>query len=153
MHLFRAPFDTCLDRPLVCQPLSSRFALHGLRAFVFTRTVASLSVHGLHFTVYAPSISLGRLKRRVWQEGALQTCHLVVCVTFSKCWNSQIQTEGVFKNKSSLSLMVWVCLEISTPPSCSTPIYLIRFGRNSCDLDSVILSHYLEHPNLLLLRG
>ena len=29
---FQAPLDTCLDSPLLCQPLSSRFALHGLRA-------------------------------------------------------------------------------------------------------------------------
>ena len=33
MHLFQAPLDTCLDSPLLCQPLSSRFALHGSRAF------------------------------------------------------------------------------------------------------------------------
>ena len=33
MHLFQAPLDTCLDNPLLCQPLSSRFAFHGLRAF------------------------------------------------------------------------------------------------------------------------
>ena len=33
MRLFQAPLDTCLDSPLVCQPLSSRFALHGLRFF------------------------------------------------------------------------------------------------------------------------
>ena len=26
------PLETCLDSPLLCQPLSSRFALHGLRA-------------------------------------------------------------------------------------------------------------------------
>ena len=33
MHLFQAPLGTCLDSPFF----------------------ASLSVHGLHFTVYAPS--------------------------------------------------------------------------------------------------
>ena len=33
MRLFQAPLDTCLDSPLL----------------------ASVSVHGLHFTVYAPS--------------------------------------------------------------------------------------------------
>ena len=31
MRLFQAPLNTCLDSPLLCQPLSSRFALHGLR--------------------------------------------------------------------------------------------------------------------------
>ena len=30
---FQAALDACLDSPLLCQPLSSRFALHGLRAF------------------------------------------------------------------------------------------------------------------------
>ena len=33
MGIFQAPLDTCLDSPLLCQPLSSRFALHGLRGF------------------------------------------------------------------------------------------------------------------------
>ena len=33
MRLFQAALDTCLVSPLFCQPLSSRFALHGLRAF------------------------------------------------------------------------------------------------------------------------
>ena len=32
MRLFQAALDTCLDSPFFCQPLSSRFALHGLRA-------------------------------------------------------------------------------------------------------------------------
>ena len=32
MRLFQAPLDTCLDSPLLCQPLSSRVALHGLHA-------------------------------------------------------------------------------------------------------------------------
>ena len=32
MCLSQAPLDTCLDSPLPCQPLSSQFALHGLRA-------------------------------------------------------------------------------------------------------------------------
>ena len=32
MHLYQAALDTCLNGPLLCQPLSSRFALHGLRA-------------------------------------------------------------------------------------------------------------------------
>ena len=32
MHLFLAPLDTCLNSPLLCQPLSSRFAPHGLGA-------------------------------------------------------------------------------------------------------------------------
>ena len=34
MRLFQAALDTCLDSPFLnfCQPLSSRFALHGLRA-------------------------------------------------------------------------------------------------------------------------
>ena len=31
--VFQAPLDTCLDSPLLRQPLSPRFALHGLRAF------------------------------------------------------------------------------------------------------------------------
>ena len=31
MSLFQAALDTCLDSPLFYQPLSSRFALHGLR--------------------------------------------------------------------------------------------------------------------------
>ena len=30
MRLFRAPLDPCLDSPLLCQPLTSRFAPHGL---------------------------------------------------------------------------------------------------------------------------
>ena len=33
MRLFQAALDTSLDSPLLCPPLSSRFALHGLRAF------------------------------------------------------------------------------------------------------------------------
>ena len=33
MRLFQAALDTPLDSPLVGHPLSSRFALHGLRAF------------------------------------------------------------------------------------------------------------------------
>ena len=34
MRVFQAHLETCLDSPLLCQPLSSlRFALHGLRAF------------------------------------------------------------------------------------------------------------------------
>ena len=32
MRLFQAALDTSLNSPLLCQPLSSRFALHGLRA-------------------------------------------------------------------------------------------------------------------------
>ena len=32
MRLFQAALDTCLDSPFLFQPLSSRFALHGLRA-------------------------------------------------------------------------------------------------------------------------
>ena len=39
MRLFQAALDTCLDSPLLCQPLSSRFALHGLRAFDLPRAV------------------------------------------------------------------------------------------------------------------
>ena len=35
MHLFQAALDTCFDSPLLYQPLSSRFALHGLRALDF----------------------------------------------------------------------------------------------------------------------
>ena len=31
MRLFEAALDTCLDSPFFCQPLSSQFALHGLR--------------------------------------------------------------------------------------------------------------------------
>ena len=27
MRLFQTPLDTCLDSPVLCQPLSSRFAL------------------------------------------------------------------------------------------------------------------------------
>ena len=34
-RLFQVALDTCLDSPPLCQPLSSRFALHGLRAFAF----------------------------------------------------------------------------------------------------------------------
>ena len=30
MRLFQAPLDTCLDSPVLCQPLSSRCTLHGL---------------------------------------------------------------------------------------------------------------------------
>ena len=33
MRLCQAPLDTCLGSPFLCQPLSSGFALHGLRAF------------------------------------------------------------------------------------------------------------------------
>ena len=33
MRLFQAPLDTSLYNLFLCQPLSSRFALHGLRAF------------------------------------------------------------------------------------------------------------------------
>ena len=33
MRLFQAPLNTCLGSPILCQPLSSRFALHGLRGF------------------------------------------------------------------------------------------------------------------------
>ena len=33
MHLCHAPLDTRLASPLLCQPLNSWFALHGLRAF------------------------------------------------------------------------------------------------------------------------
>ena len=36
MRLFQAALDTPLDSPLVHHPLSSRFALHGLRALEFT---------------------------------------------------------------------------------------------------------------------
>ena len=36
MRPFQAALDTCLDSPLLCQPLSSRFALHGLRALETT---------------------------------------------------------------------------------------------------------------------
>ena len=31
--LFQAALDTCLGSPLLCRPLSSRFALYGVRAF------------------------------------------------------------------------------------------------------------------------
>ena len=33
MRLFQAPLDTCLDSPLLCQPLSSRFARDSLLGF------------------------------------------------------------------------------------------------------------------------
>ena len=36
MRLFQGALDTCLDSPLLCQPLSSRFALNGLRALDYT---------------------------------------------------------------------------------------------------------------------
>ena len=39
MRLFQAPLDTCLDSPLLCWPLSSQFALHGLRAFELLQRV------------------------------------------------------------------------------------------------------------------
>ena len=32
MGLFQASLDTCLDSLLLCQPLSSQYGLHGLRA-------------------------------------------------------------------------------------------------------------------------
>ena len=35
MHLFQAALDTCLDSPLLCQPLNSRFALHNLGTLDF----------------------------------------------------------------------------------------------------------------------
>ena len=35
MRLFQAALDTCLDSLLFCQPLSSRFALHGLHALEY----------------------------------------------------------------------------------------------------------------------
>ena len=35
MRVFQAALDTPLDSPLLRHPLSSRFALHGLRAFDF----------------------------------------------------------------------------------------------------------------------
>ena len=38
MRLFQARLDTCLDSLLLCQPLSSRFALHSLRALE-TKTI------------------------------------------------------------------------------------------------------------------
>ena len=41
MRLFQAALDTSLDSPLLCLPLSSRFALHGLRTFDQTLTAFS----------------------------------------------------------------------------------------------------------------
>ena len=41
MRLFPAPLDTCLDSPLLCQPLSSKFALRCLCAFKFLGSTAS----------------------------------------------------------------------------------------------------------------
>ena len=35
LSLSQVPLDTCLDSPLLCQPLSSLFAPHGLRTFEF----------------------------------------------------------------------------------------------------------------------
>ena len=46
MRLFQAALDTCLDSPFF----------------------ASLSVHGLHFTVYTPSINIGG-----YQKGKMRT--------------------------------------------------------------------------------
>ena len=37
MRLFQVALNTSLDSPLVCQPLSSRFALHGLHTLEFSR--------------------------------------------------------------------------------------------------------------------
>ena len=39
MRLFQAALDTPLDSPLPYQPLSSRFALHSLRALDFRRVI------------------------------------------------------------------------------------------------------------------
>ena len=46
MRLFQAPLDTSLDSPFPCQPLSSRFALHGLHALdYFTSSFLSSEVN------------------------------------------------------------------------------------------------------------
>ena len=54
MHLFQAPLDTCLNSPLLRQHLSSRFALHGLRAFKLS-SVSCFGEFGRH-------LELGRLE-------------------------------------------------------------------------------------------
>ena len=41
LRRFQAALDTCLDSPLLCQPLSSRFALHGLRALEIVSAIKS----------------------------------------------------------------------------------------------------------------
>ena len=45
MHPFQAPLDTCLGSPILCQPLSSRFARHVLRPFDCFSAVWVFSVH------------------------------------------------------------------------------------------------------------
>ena len=67
--LKRAPLDTCLDSPLLCQPLNSRFALHGLRAFDLIKFCFKLPASYHH-----PSDFLFALCSR-FRPGVVHPCH------------------------------------------------------------------------------
>ena len=72
MRPFQAALDTCLDSPFFRQPLSSRFALHGLHALDSLTPSESLYVGFLYVLFSFPTtgeISAGP-KRRNLNVGA-----------------------------------------------------------------------------------
>ena len=66
MRLSQAPLNTCLDNPLFCQPLSSRFALHGLRTL-------DQAFQGNFRSIYREKIRDSKIIIRA--NFVLQTCH------------------------------------------------------------------------------
>ena len=62
MRRFQAPLDTCLDNPLLCQPLNSRFALHGLRlrAFESEQNCRKHRVRTSPGQIFGHAVGLGR---------------------------------------------------------------------------------------------